>query len=58
MIIKHMYKGYTLVKCFDDDVIGGYYYNIFKDDKYITNALTLSSAKELIDNNFDERFLV
>lgn len=58
MIIKHMYKGYTLLKCIDKDVVGGYYYNIYKDNKYITNALTLNSAKELIDSNFSASILV
>lgn len=52
------YKGYTLIKCIDLDVDSGYYYKIYKDDKYITTALTKSSAKELIDSDFDDRYMV
>lgn len=52
------YKGYTLEKCYDNDVDGGYFYNIYKDGKYVTNALTKNNAKELIDSNFDDRYMV
>ena len=34
-----------------------YVYEIYKDGKYINVALTLSSAKEFIDNDFDTNYL-
>lgn len=52
------YKGYTLEKIFDNDVDGGYYWEIYKNGEYITNALSLNSAKELINENFDYRYMV
>lgn len=43
------YKGYLLKKIKDENVDGGSYYEIWKDGKKITEAWTLSNAKEFID---------
>ena len=34
-----------------------YTYEIYKDGKYINTALTLSTAKTYIDNDYDETYL-
>lgn len=44
------YKGHDLVKRLDLDVIGGSYYDIYKGEKKITSAWTLSNAKEFVDS--------
>ena len=44
------YHGHELVKVIDCDVDGGSYYDIFKDNKKITSAWTLSNAKEFVDS--------
>ena len=45
-----IYHGHILKKIKDNDVIGGHYYEIYKDGKWIVNAWTLSNAKEFIDS--------
>lgn len=32
-------------------------YEIYKDEKYINTALTINSAKDYIDNGYDENYL-
>lgn len=32
-------------------------YEIYKDNKYLNTALTLSTAKEYIDSDFDDNYL-
>ena len=44
------YKKHEIKVVYDDDVDGGKFYNIYKDGKWITNAWTLSNAKEFIDS--------
>ena len=44
------YHGHELRKVIDHEVYGGSYYDIFKDGKKITNAWTLSNAKEFVDS--------
>lgn len=44
------YHGHILKKIKDNDVIGGQYFEIYKNDKYITSAWTLNNAKEFIDS--------
>ena len=34
-----------------------YTYKIFKNEKYIATALTLNSAKEFIDSNYNQIYL-
>lgn len=48
------YHKHELIKQYDNDVEGGYYYLIYKDNKLITTALTLSNAKEFIDTYNDK----
>ena len=40
----------------DDDRLN-YTYEIYKDGKYIQTALTLSTAKEYIDSDYNENYL-
>lgn len=51
------YKGYEIVKVYEDlgeeDDRLNYVYEIIKDGKRITEALTLSNAKEFIDSDED-----
>ena len=49
---KHEIKKIKTIDC-DDDCHDYYEYEIFKDKKFITVALTLESAKEFIDANYD-----
>lgn len=44
------YHNHELIKIYDSYVDGGFYYRIFKDNKYITVAWTLSNAKEFVDS--------
>ena len=44
------YHKHILKKIKDDDVIGGSYYEIYLNNKWITNAWTLDNAKEFIDS--------
>lgn len=44
------YKKHELKKVIDNDVDGGFYYDIYKDGKKITCAWTLSNAKEFVDS--------
>lgn len=44
------YKKHYLIKIKDPDVEGGCYYEIYKDRVKITNAWTLSNAKEFVDS--------
>ena len=48
------YKGHELVKIKDGDVEGGFYYCIYKNNKLLTTAWTLSNAKEFIDSYNDK----
>ena len=51
------YKGYELRKIKDAEIEGGHYYEIYKDNKYIVDAWTLSNAKEFIDNGLNYNVL-
>ena len=51
------YHKCELKKVIDSDVEGGFYYEIYKDGKYIINAWTLSNAKEFIDSGFNYNVL-
>ena len=45
------YHKHILVKVYDSDVDGGHYFEIYNEQgKYITNAWTLSNAKEFVDS--------
>lgn len=44
------YKNHDLIKVYESDVDGGFYYEIRKNDKFITTAWTLSNAKEFVDS--------
>lgn len=44
------YHKHILKKIKDDDVIGGSYYEIYLNNKWITNAWTLDNAKEFVDS--------
>lgn len=54
---KYKYKGHIIVKIFidlDENNKKCYYvYKIYKGDKLLNEALTLSKAKEYIDNNYE-----
>lgn len=39
-----------ILKKIKDDVIGCIYYEIYLNDKWITNAWTLDNAKEFVDS--------
>ena len=41
----------------EDDERLNYIYEIYKDGKFINNALTLSTAKQFIDSGFNENYL-
>lgn len=41
----------------EDDPKLNYTYKIYKDGEYIQTALTLSTAKDYIDNNYNESYL-
>ena len=43
------YHNHLIKKVIDGDVDGGCYYEIFKNNKKITTAWTLSNAKEFIN---------
>ena len=44
------YHGHTLTKVMDNDIEGGSYYIIYKNNNKITCAWTLSNAKEFVDS--------
>lgn len=44
------YHKHLLKKVIDPNILGGSYYDIFKDNKKITCAWTLSNAKEFVDS--------
>ena len=56
------YHGHILKKVYDKSIDDGgdqFYYEIYdKDGKYLTNTLTLWSAKAYVDSNYDENYLV
>ena len=49
------YKGYVLVKVYEDGLIDDldHYFEIYKDGKFLTSALTYDNAKEFIDGGED-----
>lgn len=51
------YHGCELIKVIDKEIEGGKYYKIYKNGKYITDAWTLSNAKEFIDSGFNINYL-
>lgn len=55
------YHGHEIKKIHTDlgeeDARLNYTYEIYKDEKLINTALTLSTAKEYIDSGYDERYL-
>lgn len=55
------YHGHLLKKVYDggidDDSHKTFYYEIYKDGKFINSALTLSTAKEYIDSGYNDNYL-
>lgn len=54
------YHGHEIKKVYTDlyDWDGkNYIYEIYKDGKWIGNALTLSTAKDFIDSGYNETYL-
>ena len=55
------YHGHEIKKTFTDlgeeDKKLNYTYEIYKDGEYINTALTLSTAKEYIDSDYNETYL-
>lgn len=54
------YHGHEIKKAYADldDWDGkNYVYEIYKEGKWIANALVLSSAKEYIDSGYNENYL-
>lgn len=55
------YHGHLIIKVYED--LGetkksqNYLYEIYKDNKFIAVALTLSSAKDFIDSNYNILYL-
>lgn len=43
------YHNHIIKKVIDNDVDSGRYYDIYKDNKFITSAWSIQNAKEFID---------
>lgn len=58
---QYKYKGHTIIKTpmdlGEDDERLNYVYKIYKGNKYLNEALTLSTAKAYIDSDYDENYL-
>ena len=50
------YHEHEILVVYDSEVDGGKFYNIYKNGKWITNAWTLSNAKEFIDTFDGEKY--
>lgn len=55
------YHGHEIIKkptdLGEEDYRKNFTYEIFKDGEYIQTALTLSTAKSYIDNDYNETYL-
>ena len=54
------YHGHEIKKVYGDLEDWGfrfYHYEIYKDGKWIADALTISTAKDYIDSNYNETYL-